>query len=215
MEGDPCQLLTRTGARGHSRGTWDAWSLFIAEYPGGKRLYPLLQPDHATPGAPTATILDQRRECETHQRNAQSLWFLPAQDTKGSAAAIVARCEHDGREAWLKLERIHGRRAQDKRPVQLLASERRLWDLQCNFEEGSTNFVAKLDTSWGEFEVVPNVKAEETKRAALLLGNKEAIPQVFIQLTTQPGMMCEELKRAAAASSTCLISDMTRSDEAV
>ena len=46
----------------------------------------------------------------------------------------------------------------------------------------------KLDTISGEFEALGNAKAEETKRAALLLGIKEALPQVFIQLITQPGM---------------------------
>ena len=148
---------------------------------------------------------DQRRAYETHQRNVQSLWFLLAQATKGSAAAIVARCEHggnpDGREAWLEMERIYGGRAQDERPVQLLALERRLRDLQCNSAEESADFMVKLDTVWGEFGALGNAKTEETKGAALLLGIKEALPQVFIQLTTQPGMTYDELKRAVVASS--------------
>lgn len=59
-----------------------------------------------------------------------------------------------------------------------------------------------LDTIWGEFEAPRNVKAEETKNAALLLGIKEALPQVLIQQTTERGMTYDELKRTAIASST-------------
>ena len=73
----------------------------------------------------------------------------------------------------------------------------------------------KLAIIWGEFEVLRNAKAEETKRAARRLEIKEALPQAFIQLTTQPGMTYDELKRAVAASSTYLTSDMERRDEAV
>ena len=60
-----------------------------------------------------------------------------------------------------------------------------------------------------------NTKAKATKMAALLLANREALPQVFIQLTTQPGVTCEELKLVVIASSTYLTSDMERRDEAV
>ena len=220
METDPRKLPIWTGARGHSRETWEAWRLAIAGYAGGKGLYPLLRPDYVTPSFPTATTTaDQRRAYETHQRNTQSLWFLLAQATRGSASAIVARCEHsgnpDGREAWQELEQMYGGRAQDERPVQLLTLERRLRDLQCNSAEESGDFIVKLDTIWGEFEALGNAKADETKRAALLLGIKEALPQVFIQLTTQPGMTYDELKRAVVASSTYLTSDFERRDEAV
>ena len=82
---------------------------------------------------------------------------------------------------------MYGGRAQDEWPVRLLALERRLRDLQYNSAEESADFM-KLDTISGEFEALGNAKAEETKRAALLLGIKEALPQVFIQLITQPGM---------------------------
>ena len=122
----------------------------------------------------------------------QSLWFFRAQATKGSAAAIVARCEHggnpDGREAWLGMERIYGGREQDERRVQLLSLERPLRDLQYNSAEEPEHFVVKLDIIWGEFEALRNAKADETKRADLSLGIKKALPKVFIQLTTQPGM---------------------------
>ena len=85
MEADPRKLPVWTGARGHSRETWEAWRLAIAGYAG------LLRPDYTIPAVPTGTItLDERRAYETHQRNIQSLWFLLAQATKGSAAAIVA-----------------------------------------------------------------------------------------------------------------------------
>ena len=74
--------------------------------------------------------------------------------------------------------------------------------------------MVKLDTIWGAFEAFGNAKAEEAKRVALPLGIKEALPQVFIQLTTQPGITYDELKRAVVAS-TYLTSDMERRDEAV
>ena len=93
--------------------------------------------------------------------------FLLAQATRGSASAIVARREHygnlDGWEAWLELERIYGGRGQDEQPVQLLALERRLRNIHCNSAEKSEAFIVKLDTIWGEFKAVGNVKADETK----------------------------------------------------
>ena len=220
METDLRKVPIWTGARGHSQETWDAWRLAVAGYAGGKGLYPLLQQDYATPGVPDATTTaDERRAYETHRRNTQSLWFLLAQATRGSAAAIVARCEHggnpDGTEAWLEMERIYGGRARDERPMQLLALERRLQELQCYSAEEAADFMVKLDTIWGEFEALGNAKAEETKRAALIIGIKEALPQVFIQLTTQPSMTYDELKRAVIASSTYLASDVERRGEAV
>ena len=152
-----------------------------------------------------------------HQRNTQqSLWFLLAQATRGSAAATVARCEHggnpDGREAWLELntcmEDVHSTSGVCS---YVLALERRRQDLQCISAEGSAEFMVKLDTIHaGEYEALGNAKAEEIKRAALLLGTKEALPQVFIQLKTQPGMTYDELKRAIVAS-TYLTSDMITS----
>ena len=53
--------------------------------------------------------------------------------------------------------------------------------------------MVKLDTIWGEFEALGNAKAEETKRTALILVIKETLPQVFIQLTTQPNIVYHEL----------------------
>ena len=59
-----------TGARGHSRETWEAWRIAIAGYAGGKRPYPLLRQEYATPDVPTAsTTADQRRAYETHEHN--------------------------------------------------------------------------------------------------------------------------------------------------
>ena len=142
--------------------------------------------------------------------------LLLAQATRASAAIIAARCKHggnpDGGAAWLELKRIYGGRVQDERPVQLLALERRLRDLQCNSSEESADFMMKLDTIWDEVEALGKTKADETKRAALLLRIEEALPQVFIQLTTQPGMAYDELERAVVASSTDLTSDVERLD---
>lgn len=53
-----------------------------------------------------------------------------------------------------------------------------------------------------------NAKAEETKREALLLRIKEALPQEFIQLKFQPVMTYDELKWAIVASPTYMTSDM-------
>ena len=116
MEADPRKLPVWTGARGHSRETWEAWGLAIAGNTRGKGPYPLLRPDYTTPAVPIGiTTLDQLRAYEKHQFNIQPLWLLLAQAAKGSAAAIVARCEHggspDGRKAWLEMERIYGGRA--------------------------------------------------------------------------------------------------------
>ena len=74
---------------------------------------------------------------------------------------------------------MYGGRAQDERPVQLRALERRLEDLQCNSAEESADFMVKLDTIWGKIEALRNAKAEKTSRAALLLGIEETLPQVF------------------------------------
>ena len=69
---------------------------------------------------------------------------------EGSAATIVARCEHDvnpdgdGREAWLELERMYGGRAHDERPAKLRALERRLRDLQCNFYDEEGHHLGKI-----------------------------------------------------------------------
>ena len=41
----------------------------------------------------------------------------------------------------------------------LLAIERRLRDLQCNFAKESVDFLEKLDTIWGEFEALGNANA--------------------------------------------------------
>lgn len=81
--------------------------------------------------------------------------------------------------------------------------------------EESADSMMKLDIIWGEFEALGNAKAEQSKRAALLLGIREALPQVFIKQTTQPGMTQGELKRAVIASSIYLMSDIERRDEAV
>ena len=48
-----------------------------------------------------------------------------------------------------------------------------------------------------------------------MLGIKESLPQVFVQLTTQPGMTYEELKRAIKASSSYLTSELERRQEAM
>ena len=90
MDRDPRKLPIWTGARGHLRETWEVWKLAIAGYAGGNGIYPLLRPDSATPGVPTATTTaDQRRAYETHQRNTQSLLFLLAQATRGLAQSPV------------------------------------------------------------------------------------------------------------------------------
>ena len=60
--------------------------------------------------------------------------------------------------------------------MQLLAFEQRIRDLQCNSAEESADFMVRLNIIWGEFEAPRNANAEETKRAALLLGIKEALP---------------------------------------
>ena len=77
---------------------------------------------------------------------------------------------------------MNGEPAQDARPVQLLALERRRQDLQCSSAEESADFMVKLYTIGGEFEAFGNANAEETKRAALLLEIKEAVPQALLQL---------------------------------
>lgn len=46
-----------------------------------------------------------------------------------------------------------------------------------------------------EPEALGNGRANETKSAVLLLVIKEAIPKVFIWLTTQPRMAYDELKQ--------------------
>lgn len=63
----------------------------------------------------------------------------------GSASAVVTRCEHggnsDGRDTRLELECINRGCTQDYRPLQLLALERRLRDLQCNSAEESGDVI--------------------------------------------------------------------------
>ena len=124
-----------------------------------------------------------------------------------SSTVIVGRCNHgrntDAREAWLELEGMYGERAPGEQSVHLLALERRLQYLQRNSAEDFADLVVKLDTILGEFEALANVKAEKTKRASLLRGIKEALPHVFIQLTTQACMTYNELELAVMAS-TCL-----------
>lgn len=74
-----------------------------------------------------------------HVRSMQYIWFLLARTKNGSAAAIIARCEHNGnpggREAKLELERIYR-------------------DLGCYSPEESSAFVVKLNSIWGEFETL-------------------------------------------------------------
>lgn len=59
------------------------------------------------------------------------------------------------------------------------------------------------------------MKPDETKREALLLGIKNALLRVFIQLTTMPVVTYNELKRAVMASLTYLTPDIERRDDAV
>lgn len=99
--------------------------------------------------------------------------------------SLVARCEHDGnpngKESWLEMERIYGGRARDELPAQLLGLKRRLWDLLCISAEEPVVLKVSLDTVQGEFEALGEIaRAEETKRATLLLGIKEALHPVFI-----------------------------------
>ena len=49
------------------------------------------------------------------------------------------------------------------------------------------------------FEALGNANVYETKRDALLLGIKEVLPQLFLQLTTQQGMTYDELKQAVVS----------------
>lgn len=57
--------------------------------------------------------------------------------------------------------------------------------------------MVKLNTTWGgEIEVLGNDKDEKVKRVHLLPGINEAPPQVFKQVTTQPGMTHDERKWA-------------------
>lgn len=84
--------------------------------------------------------------------------------------------------------------------MQPLALERRFRNHPCNSVGKSADFIMKPDTIWGGFEALANSKVEETKRAFVLLVIKEALPQVFIQVITQPGIAYDELKRAVVAS---------------
>ena len=89
-------------------------------------MYPLLQPAYTSPPIPTATSNDDvRRRYAEHTTKIQSLWFPLAQATRGSAALVVMRFEHNGnpngREAWIELERIYGGKEIDERPAQILA----------------------------------------------------------------------------------------------
>lgn len=137
----------------------------------GNGLCPLWRPEYTPSNIPTATwTVNGRRSYEAQVRITQSLWFLLAQATTGSAATIVARC------------------AQDERPVQLLPLKSRRRDRRCNSTGESLGFIVKLDTICGKFDSLRDGKADETKRTALLVGIKGALPQVCIQLTTQPGM---------------------------
>ena len=133
-----------TGARGHSRETWEAWRIAIAGYAGGKRPYPLLRQEYATPDVPTAsTTADQRRAYETHEHNTV-LVVPPGTSYEGVSTVTGARCEHggnpDGRKAWLKLVRMYGGREQDERPVQLL--------LERNFEISSSTLQKNRQILW-------------------------------------------------------------------
>ena len=56
--------------------------------------------------------------------------------------------------------------------MQLYSLERKLRDLRSDFVEEATDFMAKLDTIWREFGALGNAKAEQSKRAALLIGMK-------------------------------------------
>ena len=77
-------------------------------------------------------------------------------------------------------------------------------------------FYGEVGHHLGGVEALGNAKAEETKRVALVLEVNDALPQVFIQLTTKPGMTYDELKQGdVVASSTYLTSDIERRDEAV
>lgn len=69
-----------------------------------------------------------------------------------------------------------------------------------NYFTGKTECVVELVAFWGDSEALGNVKADGTKMGALLFGIKEVLPQVFIQLTTHPGMAYDDLKQAALAS---------------
>ena len=79
---------------------------------------------------------------------------------------------------------MYGGREADERPVQLMTLEGKLRDMRCNSPEESSEFIVKLDKIWEEVEELGNAKAKSTRRASLLLGIKESLPQVFVQLTT-------------------------------
>lgn len=56
----------------------------------------------------------------------------------------------NGREGWLELERIYYGRGHDERPMQLLALEGGLRDIQCNSAEEASSFIVKLNVIWAE-----------------------------------------------------------------
>lgn len=62
----------------------------------------------------------------------------------------------------------------------------------CNYLHWSDDFdilfFCNASHHLGEFEALGNTETDETKRASLLLGMKEAQQRVFIQLITQPGV---------------------------
>lgn len=76
--------------------------------------------------------------------------------------------------------------------MELFAFKRKHRDLQYNPAVESADFM-KLDAIWGEFEALVNAEAEETKRVVYLLGIKEALTKVFIQLKGQSVMTYDEL----------------------
>ena len=151
METDPRKLPIWTGAAtGKSRESWESWKMAVSGYAGGQGLYPLLQPTYTTPHVPTNTSTDEvRRRNQERSTKIQSLWFLLAQATRGSAALVVKRFEHngqlDGREAWIELERIYGGKEIDERPAQILALDGKLREARCSSVSDIPDFIVRLE----------------------------------------------------------------------
>lgn len=57
----------------------------------------------------------------------------------------------------------------------------------------------KLDEILSEFETLKNIKPQATRKAAIMLSIKEALPVIFEQLI-RPNMGNEDIKRAMVAS---------------
>lgn len=88
----------------------------------------------------------------------------------------------------------------DERPAQILALDGRLREARCNSVSDIADFIFTVGGTWMELGSLGDPRSHHVKRAASIIGIRDALPHHFTQLTLRLGIDYIELKRCLTFS---------------